>query len=149
MTSYFVWPAAILLGWIVAYFIWIKPLRAKLVAVVPSIVEAVPVEKFVAGEGVVLEPPTAWQKFLARIEGWKTIGLSFALSIFATASAIFNAVMQNSSLLDDFQALPWASVFKPAVALKIVSALLIIVPIFHMWGKVKAAVAVPISTESN
>jgi hypothetical protein len=148
--SYFAWPAALLLGWVLVYFVWIKPLRAKLVAAVPSIVEAPSiVAAGLYGAGVVLVPPTAWQKFVAAVEGWKTIGLSLALSIFATASAVFNVVAQDSSVLNDIQATPWASFLKPDVALKIASALLVIVPIFHMVGKVKAAMAVPISTGSE
>lgn len=142
MMSYLAWPAALFAGWLAVYFLWIRPLRAKLVAIVPSIVQAAPVPRVVAGGDVVLVPPTAWQKFVAAVEGWKTIGLSFALSIFACASEIFD-VVQNSGAIDDLQTVPWASAFKPAVALKIVSALLVVIPIFHLVGKVKAAMAVP------
>jgi hypothetical protein len=146
---YLLLPAALALGWVLVYLIWIRPLRAKIAATVPSIVEPAPNVKLSVLGGVDVLPPTAWQKFVAAIEGWKTIGLSFILSVFATATAVFNAVVQNTSLLDDFQSMPWASVFKPDVALKIVSALLVIVPIFHLVGKVKAAMATPVSTGSE
>lgn len=152
MMHYLLWPAALAVGWVLVYVVWIRPLRAKIAAVVPSIVEPelTPVVEVVDGRAVAsIAPPTAWQKLVAAIEGWKTIGLSFALSVFATATAVFNAVMQNTTMLDDFQSMPWASVFKPDVALKIVSALLVIVPIFHLVGKVKAAMATPISTGSE
>lgn len=142
MISYLAWPAALLLGWLAVYFIWIRPLRATLVAVAPSIVKAPSVPRMVAGGDIVLVPPTAWQKFVVMVEGWKTIGLSLVLSIFATVSAVFDA-LQSTGAIEDIQSMPWASVFKPDVALKIVSAFLVIVPIFHLVGKVKAAMAIP------
>jgi hypothetical protein len=145
MMHFLLWPAALIIGWVLVYFFWIKPLRAKLIAVVPSIVEPAPT--FVAGsaDGVVLMVPGPWQKFVAKVEGWKTIGLAAALSIFASASSVFD-VLQSTGAIEDFQGLPWASFLKPDVALKIVSALLVIVPIFHLVGKVKAAMATPVTT---
>lgn len=147
MMSYLAWPATILCAWLLVYFIWIRPLRAKLVAAVPQITEAPWVLRMVAGGELIHVPPSAWQKFVAAVEGWKTIGLSLALSIFAGASEVFQ-VMQDSGTIDDLQAVPWASAFQPSVALKIVSALLVIVPIFHLMGKVKAAMAVPTQSGS-
>jgi hypothetical protein len=148
LIHFLAWPAALALGWAMVYLIWIKPLRAKLVAIVPLIVEPelTPVVEVVDGRAVAsIAPPTAWQKFVAAVEGWKTIGLSAVLSVFASASAVFDAV-QGTGMVEDFQNLPWASFLKPDVALKIISAMLVIVPIFHLVGKVKAAMATPVTT---
>lgn len=142
MIAYFAWPAAILAGWGAVYLIWIKPLQAKIVAVIPGIVKAPPAPRIVAGMDVLM-PPTKWQKFVAKIEGWKTIGLSFVLSFLACASEVLD-VAQRAGVIGDLQTIPWASFLKPEAALKIISALSVAIPVFHMLGKLKAATAVPL-----
>lgn len=83
------------------------------------------------------------QRLMIMLEGSKTLISSFLISFFASAKSFIDAMAQNSDILDNLKDLPWANYFTPDMALKIVGFLMLVIPFFHLYGKLKAALTPP------
>lgn len=122
MLHYFVWPVVIIVAWLLAWHFWFAPLLAKI--------------KKTMG----VTDATLTQRF----EGSKTIIVSFLLSMFATLKALLDGLAGDTSVLDDMKTnVPWATYMSSDTALKIVSAIPIVIVFLHLYGKLKAALTPP------
>jgi hypothetical protein len=134
------WPLFVLVSWVIFYFVFIRPMLAKIHTTmgVPTTAttKAAIIDALVSGAPV---PPVEpwWQRALQKVEGAKTVIVAFLTSLLGVLSS-------DTSILNTLQTeIPWASLLTPTIAIRITSGLMFLVAFLHLYGKLKAAQTSP------
>jgi len=131
MMSSLAWPIATVASWLILYLAFIRPMLAK-------------IRTTIGTTATIASPSTPWWKnAIAYVEGSKTVIVSCLVSLFTAAKSGVDALSQNTGILDEAKAAPWATFLTPDMALKAVGVIMFLVTALHLYGVLKAAKATP------
>ncbi len=123
------WPLVFILATAVVYIVYLRPKLAETARVLGK-------------PGKLADPAlSVWQKFLVRIDGWKTPILLCLAACVKAAEQVLGSL--DASTIAEIKTLPWADVFDAATANKIAAGATILAWVAHVYGLNQAAKTQP------
>jgi hypothetical protein len=123
----FGWPVLIITSWAVAYYIFIKPMMEKI--------------SLTLGKPARVADPllSSTQRIMARLDGWKTVILGGAGSLFAAATTVVDTLADDPTIGEEIRDLPWSTFLPPKYVALISAGIMFAMTFTHLIGKYSAA----------